>query len=461
MLSALFRRKIMEPLQSVIFGSIIRRYWLEIEKTQYKSYKELLKIQQKRLQSIIEYAYQNNHFYKERFNDSNIDPYSLSFPDDIKRIPIVTKNDIRRNKQLLISDEYSIDSLLHFKTGGSTGKALDIFITEECSEMRFACARRHDRWAGWEPGEPIGAVWGNPELPKDLKQKLKNWLLYPVIYLDTMQVTNASVIKFAKEWNKTKPSLLFGHAHSIYILAQYIKKLSIEEITPKGIISSSMMLLPNERKVIENVFGIRVTDRYGCEEVSLIASECERHDGMHLNIEHLYIEFLNENGGDAKPGEEGMIIVTDLMNKAMPFIRYKVEDVGVPLDRLCPCGRGLPLMDKVTGRVADFLIKKDGTKVAGVSLIENTLTKIPGIDQMQIVQKSLNLIMLNIVAGRGFDEEKRQELISYFEDLLGNETKIELNFVPEIKPDRTGKFRFSICKVINGMSASDVNGFLA
>jgi phenylacetate-CoA ligase len=207
------------------------------------------------------------------------------------------------------------------------------------------------------------------------------------------------------------------------------------------------MLIPHERETIEKVFGVRVFDRYGCEEVSLIASECERHEGMHFNIEHLLVEFVTEDGRYAKPGEPGKIIVTDLVNRAMPFIRYQVEDIGVPSDKKCSCGRGLPLMEGVVGRVADFLIKKDGSRVAGVSLIENTLTKIPGIAQMQVVQESMDQIKLNVVPDKCFSEDTRGQLISYFRDLFGIGVSIEISPVEEIKPEKSGKYRFSVCKI--------------
>ncbi len=441
------RRKIFEPLHGLKSGSPKLRYWKELERTQYLHEEALRKRQWERFHSIIRYAYENNSFYKNRLDEVGVHPEDINAPEDIKKIPILTKEEIRRNTLKMISNGFSTDNLLKFKTGGSTGKPLDIYITEECSEMRNACARRHDRWAGWEMGDPIGAVWGNPILLKDIKSKLKNWLLTPTIYLDTMSVTEESVKKFDKECHKAKPTLLFGHSHSLFILSQYVQHLSIKFIHPKGIISSCMMLLPHERKTIEDIFGVRVFDRYGCEEVSLIASECERHEGMHLNIEHLFVEFLKDDGSYAAPGEPGNIIVTDLMNRAMPFIRYQIEDVGVPTDRKCSCGRGLPLMEKVSGRVADFLIKKDGTKVSGVSLIENTLTKIQGIEQMQIIQESLEIICIKLVSGGKFNEERKITLLRYFQDLFGPGTDIRIESVAVIKPEKSGKYRFSICKV--------------
>jgi len=446
-ISSSLRRAIFEPLYYSKSNSPKLSYWKKLEKTQYLSLQELQDIQWQRLQKLYDFLWQKNKFYRTRLQKSGLSSDSLKEPADITKIPILIKKEIRGNAHSMISEGFDKKTLLHFKTGGSTGKALDIFITEDCSELRNACARRHDRWTGWEPGEPIGAAWGNPKLPKTVKQKLLDAFVQPYIYLDTMAVTEQSVHEFALAWKKVKPTLLFGHAHSLFVLAQHVKEMGIKGVMPTGIISTSMMLLLHERELIENVFSCRVTDRYGCEEVSLIGCECEVHDGMHMNIEHLIIEFIKDDGSPASPGEIGNIVVTDLMNRAMPFVRYKVEDVGIPLDEICSCGRGLPLMGKVAGRVADFLLKNDGTKVAGISIIENTLTKIPGIDQMQIVQESLNSIKLNIVSGVDYTTSVGEILISYFREIFGVDVDVQLQIMPEILPEKSGKYRFSICRI--------------
>jgi phenylacetate-CoA ligase len=443
----LLRRNIFEKFNGIKCRSPKLSYWVELEKTQFLSEERLLEIQWHRLKELLYFAWEHNDFYRNRFQAAALTPDDIRSIEDMFRLPVLTKKEVQDNSLSLISRGFTIKNLQRAKTGGSTGKALELYFTEECSELRNACARRHDRWTGWEVGEPIAAVWGNPLVPASIKDKLKNWLLTPFIYLDTMNITEQSVQKFTSEWNRVKPTLLFGHAHSIYILAQYIHDMNITNIRPHGILSTSMMLIPHERKIIEQVFGTRVTDRYGCEEVSLIGSECEKHQGMHLNIEHLFIEFVKDDGTSARPGEPGRIVVTDLMNRAMPFIRYHVEDVGIPTDRKCTCGRGLPLMEHITGRVADFLVKRDGSRVAGVSLIENTLTKIPGISQMQIIQESLQRIVLNVVPGDEFDAEKDRSLVDYFKNLFGEGVNIDRVMMKEIKPETSGKYRFSICKV--------------
>ncbi|MGH7146274.1 MAG: phenylacetate--CoA ligase family protein [Nitrospiraceae bacterium] len=333
------------------------------------------------------------------------------------------------------------------KTGGSTGKALEIFCDRRCEELRHAAEIRSNRWANWDVGDKVAALWGNPPLPRTLKQKIRNALHDRLIYLDTVNLSERSMTDFVQDWRRYRPAVLFGHSRSLYMFARFLQEKSIDDIRPKGIVSTSMMLLQPERELIEKAFLCKVTDRYGSEEVGLIACECETHSGMHLNIEHLYVEFIKDDGTRARPGEEGCIVVTDLMNKGMPLIRYKIEDVAVPSDKQCPCGRGLPVMERVTGRTADFLVKPDGTLVAGVSLIERTLTAIPGIEQMQVVQDRLGELVVNIVPMPQFDQRGADRLVAEFEKVFGSETDIRLRYVQNVRQEPSGKYRFAICNV--------------
>jgi phenylacetate-CoA ligase len=441
------RRRVFYPLFGMLNKSPKLRYWKHLEKTQYLPDAQLREIQWQRLKDLLFFSWKNNEFYQKRFEQAGVTPDDICHPDDLNKLPILTKADIRNNSERLISQGFDFAKLQRAKTGGSTGKALDLYFTEECSELRNACALRHDRWTGWEPGEPIAACWGNPVLPKNIKEKIKHQLLQPMIYLDTMRVSEASVQAFIEEWRQGSPSLLFGHAHSLYVLAQYLRDFGVTDLRPKGILSTSMMLIPSERKLIEKVFDRKVIDRYGCEEVGLISCECEKHEGMHLNIEHLFIEFLQEDDTPAPIGKPGRIVVTDLVNQAMPLIRYQVEDMGMLSDRKCSCGRGLPLMEHVSGRVADFLLRKDGSQVAGISLIENTLTYFPGIDQMQIIQNAIDQFNIVLVRGKDFNDATSSALEQYFRSQFGDDILLDIQFVDGLNPDKNGKFRFSICKI--------------
>jgi phenylacetate-CoA ligase len=434
------------PLWEIKDGAHRGQYLRELSTSQWLDADTLYKQQWERAREAVEYAFTHCPYYQERFAGAGFDG-TLRERRDFQRLPLLNKRDIRENGDRLLSREFRREDLVETKTGGSTGVALNLYFDKRCQEMRNAAAMRSDRWAGWDIGVKVAALWGNPPIANTPRKKLRNMLHDRTIYFDTMDVDEKSLTEFITHWRKFKPKVLFGHSHSIYILAKYLEEQDVHDIRPKGIISTSMMLLEPERRLIEEVFQCQVTNRYGCEEVGLIASECERHEGFHLNIDHLVIEFLREDGTEAAPGEEASIVVTDLINRGMPLIRYRVEDMGVPSDRICPCGRGLPLMERVTGRQADFLKRPDGSLVAGVSLVERTLTAIPGIEQMQLVQDELHQLCVKVVKDSSFNEASEHKLHNEFREVFGAEITVEIQYVPALEQTRSGKYRFAICNV--------------
>jgi phenylacetate-coenzyme A ligase PaaK-like adenylate-forming protein len=445
---SLTRRRCVEPCWATLRGSALRRAWEELEQSQYRTEADLRAAQEERLHNLVLRIYSRSPFYRERFDRAGVRPEDIRTTADLARLPVLTKHTVRTELDRIISPGLDPRGLQESRTGGSTGVPLVLYFTENVSEHRNAAARRSNRWTGWEVGEPVGAVWGNPHLPSTLKERLRSALLDPVIYLDTMQLRAETIAAFGEEWRRVRPTLLFGHAHSLFMLARGAQEQGIDSIRPKAIVSTSMMLLPHERAAIEQVFGVKVFDRYGCEEVGLIGAECDQHKGMHLNIDHLVVEFVREDGSPASPGEPGHIVLTDLLNEAMPLIRYRIEDMGALRPGACACGRGLPLMDGVAGRVADFLRRKDGTRVAGISLIENSLTRFAGIEQLQIVQDSLELIRLRLVPDAGFNESVQGQLRGYFSDTFPG-CAIDIERVQEIQREANGKYRFSICHVLD------------
>jgi phenylacetate-CoA ligase len=170
---------------------------------------------------------------------------------------------------------------------------------------------------------------------------------------------------------------------------------------------------------------------------------------MHIDMENNYVELLDQQGNPVAPGEDGAVVVTSLLNKSMPLIRYKMGDVASMPDRVCSCGRTLPLMNNISGRVADFLVRRDGSVVAGVSLVERTLTKFPGVAQMQIVQETLDRIVLNVVKDTNWTDATRNLLVDEFKASVGAHNDVDIEFLASIPQERSGKFRFAISKVPN------------
>lgn len=440
-------RHVFYPLWDIKDRSQRLKEWQALEKQQWWPADRLRMLQWERLQKLLAYSAEHSPFYRDLFQAHGISPDTFQNHDDLLRIPVTTKSDIRNNLDRFISDESDRTQLVSAKTGGSTGVSLQLFFDEACQERRNAAQLLADRWSGWDLGMKKAAVWGNPPVAETLKQKLRHHLLDRTIYLDTMNLNDTTMGDFVQRWRLEQPGAVFGHAHSIFIFACYLRDQGITDLRPKGIVATSMMLLDHERKVIEQAFDCAVTNRYGCEEVGLIACECERHDGMHLNIPHVYVEFLDGENKPVKPGEPGKIVVTDLNNFAMPLIRYRVEDVGVYRERACSCGRGLPILERLEGRVADFLKLPDGGQVAGVSLIERTLTKVPGVAQIQLIQQSMNKIVIKRVKGHDYSTVTDRKLVELMRETFDRQVEIVIHDVATIPQEASGKYRFSICKV--------------
>lgn len=441
-----FVKNIFQPLWDRYEGSIRLKTLSELEESQWLPEDKLQARANQRLRIMCEHAVSTSPFYRKRFDDAGIDASSVSCIEDLADLPLLTKADIRENLDEVLSSSYRKEDLTLSKTGGSTGIALNIYCDAAGIEKRNAAALRSDRWSGWDLGQPHAAIWGNPPVPSTLKNRLRLFLKDRVIYLDTMKIDQQAIDNFLAEWNALRPGLLFGHAHSLFILAENLQERGIT-LRPTGIVATSMMLLEHERAVIEAVFGIKVTNRYGCEEVSLIGCECEQHRGMHLNLDHNIVEFLQEDGNACPAGQDGRIVVTELINFGMPMIRYEVGDRGVPSDRQCECGRGLPLMESITGRVADFLVAEDGSKVAGISIIENSLTRFSGIRQMQIVQNEPMLLTVNLVPDVDYGQNVEDELLEALRGMMGQGMQFEVNQVDAIAQEKSGKYRFTICRL--------------
>lgn len=434
------------PAWEIKDGAHRREYFRELSISQWKNSEQLRQHQWDLVYKTVKYAYEHCDYYKSLYKSLGFNGV-LSDWKDFSCLPLLTKQNIRDAGNRMISDEFRSDELIQAKTGGSTGTALTVYFDKKCQEMRNAAAMRSDVWAGWDIGMKVAAIWGNPPVFDTLKKKVRNFLLDRVIYLDTININDSSIMRFLSDWRHNRPQVIFGHAHSIYILATYLQRMAIDDLRPRGIIATSMMLLEPERQVIETVFNCRVNNRYGCEEVGLIACECDQHAGLHLNIDHLIVEFLREDGTEAEAGDEAEIVVTDLINRGMPLIRYRVEDRGISSNRKCLCGRGLPLMEKIIGRQADFLKRPDGTLVAGVSLVERTLTAIPGIQQMQLIQNDLHRIYVKVVKDIHFDETAKFNLRNELQIVFGMDVLIDIEIVSALDQTRSGKYRFSICNV--------------
>jgi len=445
-----FAKYIVFPLQAIGEKSGIPRLLREFEKSQFLSRARIRQLQLDRLKALLIHAYNNTRFYRDRFDQAGFDPTNTRSLDDIGSIPLLTKEDIQRHKEIMRARNYGDDMIVPDKTGGSTGRPLHFYLDNTRVFSRAAAALRHDRWTGWDIGEKSAYLWGHRgDLGEatSIKAKFRNVLLDRRIVLDTSSITAEKLAAFKKQLIRFRPEIYVAYANSVYLFARYLKEMrSADHHRPKAIITSAELLDFEQRRLIESVFGCEVYDRYGSRETSIIASECGSHTGLHICAEALYIEFIKD-GKPAGPERPGKIIITDLLNYGMPFIRYQIEDVGMAIDQACPCGRGLPLMKIAGGRMTDFLVTPDGRIISGASLTIYLIANAPGVAQAQILQERRNEIVLKIVRNEKFGEESLQFFEREIPRFFGTGMRYDLEFVEQIPLESSGKYRFSISRI--------------
>jgi len=442
MMNALIE-KVVYPLWDLKDGSQRLGECRRLLRSQWSSRAEVEELQLRRLQEMIRHAFSSCSFYQRLWGS----PPTIQDLSDLRSLPIVRKRDIRDAGDSLLSNEFSRGQLVETKTGGSTGTSLKLYFDVHCQEYRNAAAMRSDRWAGWRAGMWTGGLWGTPPVPRTLKERIRNQLHDRLLFLDTMNLTPDTMRGFAQTMQERDVEALFGHAHSLFVFARFLEEQEIRPPQVKAIIATSMMLLASERAVIERVFRCPVSNRYGCEETGLIASQCEAHRGLHVNSEHLIVEILRADGSPASPGEEGEIVLTDLVNRGMPLVRYAIEDVATWASSECGCGRHSPVIDRLVGRTADFLRRRDGSLVAGVSLVEKTLTAIRGVSQLQIVQNSMTQFELNVVPDSEFSQATIDALCGVIRDVFGADIQVTTNTLGALPQERNSKYRFAICRL--------------
>jgi phenylacetate-CoA ligase len=401
------------------------------------------------LLKLLDHAARYVPFYQKRFAAAGFDSQMVKDFDDLKKLPILTKQDIQENREELISSCYPRAELVENRTGGSTGSPLVFYHHKVRLDSRQAATLRHNRWAGYKVGCKTAILWGHQHdisLYRSFKARLRNLLIDRQLICDSGSFSEETLSQFTHDFRRFRPEVIVAYANSLGMVVDYCTAKKIELPRPRGIITSAEVLTDENRAKIESYFDVRIFDRYGSRETSVIASECEAHDGLHINAENLHLEFI-ERGKDVEPGAVGEIIVTDLGNWAFPFIRYQIGDLGSPAEGVCRCGRTLPRMQMIAGRTTDFLCAPDGRRVSGAALTIYLAAKVPGVRQAQIIQRERTTLIFNLVVDQSFGQSSLALIREKVTHFFGEQMQFVPNYVEAIPKEASGKYRFSICEL--------------
>ena len=407
-------------------------HFIQLMRNERLPLEKLRMIQNKKLKRLVSHAYHHVPFYRSQFQKINLHPENIRTVDDLYKIPIIDKDDFIQNDLSLFLDNRikKTESLKHISTSGSSGQILNFFVDRQYNQLRKAQFLRPYITNG--SGLRDRPVWfrGRPEAKPRLLQKLgflKDHQFYsgldPNLQIETIQ--------------KIKPKEMRGYGSTFQLMASKILEKGIAVHSPKVIFTDSEMLSTSSRRRIESAFQTEVIDIYGTFETENIAYECQKHNGYHMAVDCVIMEFI-KNGRPVKAGEEGEIVCTVLDNLAFPFIRYNLHDLGIPLDNHCTCGRTFPLMKSISGRTHHYVLKKDGSKISSTSLIARIWNLGKYIHEFQIVQEAMDLFLILIVPTRFYSEKIENEIAAFIQKIFPYAT-VKIHLLDHIEREKSGK----------------------
>lgn len=399
---------------------------------------DLLMRQELARQKIVRFAMEHTAFYMRFYGAAGFEIGDIGKEGWFEHLPVVTKNELRG-----YFDEFINPQLRQFlkvsTTGGSTGTptktGYDSRICEEIYSWRL-----QSRF-GVDPWDDHAYVWRDTRTSK--LAKFKNaalWWPTRHLKLNASFITDDAIADFLKKFNRLKPTLLQGYVGAVTQVAQYVIDHKLQMWSPKVVWTTSAPLRPSNRTLIERAFGTKVCDEYGSCECRWIASQCSECKGLHVNVEHVYIEFVDENNQPVPKGEYGRTLITNLEDEVFPLIRYENNDRGRWLTGPCACGRTLPCIDSVKGREVESFVLPSGKVINGEYLTTIFDSKPDVATNFRVTQHKDLSITVEYVPGT---VEMPRCIEDGFKSAIGGEVAVEFRKVDSILADR-GKLRYVV-----------------
>jgi phenylacetate-CoA ligase len=440
------------PLHKWMITRRAAAYYEELLQTQYLPRAALLELQERKLRRLVHHAYHHVAYYRQKLDEGGLTPADVQTLDDLRKLPLLAKEEVRDNLYFdLLSDNHDKRRILKVSTSGSTGEPFVCYADQFQLEMRWAATLRSMTWTGYRFGDRQARLW-HQTIGMAWHQVLREWidaLFCRRIFVPAFEMSREDVARAVRRMRRHRPVLIDGYAECFNLLAEYLRQQPAAGLAPRGIISSAQVLPEESRSVIEQAFGTRVFDKYGSREFSGIAYECAAHDGHHVVAENYVVEVLKEGGTPAAPGELGEVVVTDLNNLCLPFIRYRIGDLAVAMEpeAACACGRGLPRLGRIEGRIQSLILGADGHVVPGSLFLHLFKDYDYAVRQFQVVQEQAGAVVLKVVKAPRFDERAFGEALATLRRYLGRGTRIDVEFVAAIPLVRTGKRQATLSKV--------------
>ena len=433
-------------LQILPAYSAYRKTYALLRQSRRWSSEELAAYQAKALSRLLNHAYKNVPYYRRVFQERSLMPEDIQTPADLNLLPFLTKEIIQNNLPDLKARNYPESAFEYVTTGGSTGIPVGFYYEKGASRAReWAFMKTQWDRVGYRfrdrcvilRGYIVGSARDNIYWKKTL---LGRWLL-----MSSHHMNEETLPAYIDRIRAFQPRFIQAYPSMAVVLARYMVEHGIEPFpTVKAVLCGSENLYPWQRSLLTKAFGCRVFSWYGNSEQTVLAGECEESTRYHIFPEYGIVELIGRDGRPVTtPGETGEVITTSLINPVCPFIRYRTMDAAVLGDGPCSCGRAYPLLEKVEGRLQEFIVTKDH-RLIPMTAVNMHSAVFDNVAQFQFYQKREGEVLLRIVKRPGYTEEDTDWILQELGEMFEGDVDVTLHFVAKIPRTRRGKYQFLI-----------------
>lgn len=441
---AIFKHALFPTYETLIKRRASAQHIKECQQNQWLSAPALKSLQLSRLNALLSHSWSHVPFLQTYWGDHGLRPGALQDVSELASYPMLTKTLITDNYDQMIASNWRGRTMTK-STGGSTGEPFRFEYTMDSYARRVAAMWRGYGWAGAGLGARTAYLWGTGMRDSGwgaIKDRLYHGA-FARRFFDVTKLTEHNIDQRIKELAGYRPNAVVGYVAPLALIARRMIETG-QRIPPvRGVISAAEALYAAEREAIELAFGCRAFNTYGSREVMLMAAECERHEGLHVTADQLLLETVDEAGSPVPAGQSGLVVVTDLFNLGMPLVRYVNGDCATYAVKPCTCGRSLPLLSSVDGRVLDMIKTPDGRLLSGEIFVSMSFGW-PSIQKYQVVQTAEDVLQFRLVLRRPWEGDERRRFIAQAQDYTGPSVRIDVAEVADIPVNATGKRRVTV-----------------
>ncbi len=405
-----------------------------------------------KLRSIVAHAYETIAGYRALMDERGVKPADIRGIDDLPKLPVMTKDILRTRGDQLRATDIPESELEKGTTGGTTGVPMRVARDRAGTTWQRASYWRGFAWGGLTLDKPWVQLFGGSMGYGGRKfNRVKNWFAGKT-FLSAFELGPHNVAAYVEAIERADARFLVGYASACYQLAHFVETEGLS-LSIKAVFPTAELIPVQWAETITRVLGAKVLPYYGCGEVQSLGYTCpDSSTGVfHTCDEHSVIEVETANG-PAREGE-GAFLITDLDNRAMPFIRYRNGDAGLIAAPGCECGRSLGRILRLDGRVNDVLFTSAGAPITG-ALCAHAFRLIDAVEAYQVIQRRHGHAIVRIVRGPGYDAAAQEPKVhDIFRKYLGHDADIAIEYVDAVAKTPAGKSRFVINEMLSGGSA--------